>query len=128
MKKFFAISFLCIYIFSVTELHQLLKLPLLIEHYVEHKEANKDLGLFGFLQLHYFNGDVHDSDYDKDMKLPFKSHDTCVSYNLSSFVPSDEHSDSLKIISIVIDKSIAYQEPAWSASFKSSIWQPPKFS
>lgn len=38
LKKLFAISFLFIYLYSTTELHQLLKAPLLVGCFIEHGE------------------------------------------------------------------------------------------
>jgi hypothetical protein len=88
LKKLFAISFLFIYLFSTTELHQLLKAPLLIEHFMEHREENKDITLWQFLYAHYAGDYVKDADYDKDMKLPFKTHSNCVSSFSNVYLPS----------------------------------------
>ncbi|KYP13585.1 MAG: hypothetical protein A1D16_02355 [Flavihumibacter sp. CACIAM 22H1] len=60
-----------------TELHQLLKLPILIEHFKEHKALNKDITLLDFLKEHYLGHTVIDNDYQRDMQLPFKTTD-CV--------------------------------------------------
>lgn len=72
MRKYFAIILLVFYLFSSTELSQVIKLPIFIEHFKEHSAANPKLTLFGFIKLHYFNGD-RCSDYETNMKLPFKS-------------------------------------------------------
>lgn len=52
-----------------------MKLPEFIEHYKEHKAENKDINILTFITLHYLNGSEKDADYEKDMKLPFKTHD-----------------------------------------------------
>src|SRR5690606_38030001 len=74
MKKMFAIFFLSIYLISTTEFSQLLKFPILIEHFIEHKEKNPKLSVVDFLVLHYNNhleNHPRDDDYDQDQKLPF---------------------------------------------------------
>ena len=39
----------------------------------------------GFLYIHYTHDIAKDSDYDKDMKLPFKTHDGCTNSTISAF-------------------------------------------
>jgi hypothetical protein len=59
-----------VHLLTNTELCQLVKIPVLISHYNEHKALNGDISVLAFLQLHYFNGDPHDN---TDMELPFKT-------------------------------------------------------
>lgn len=125
MKKLFAISFLFIYLFSSTELHQLLKLPLLVEHFIEHKEENKDITLWQFLHIHYTAGDVEDSDYDKDMKLPFKSHDNCVSSFSNVYLPSVKVSIE-KPVRFLQKKNFTKKDEFLLTSHLPLIWQPPR--
>lgn len=114
---------------ATTELYQLLKLPVLIEHFMEHKAQNKNITLFEFLCLHYAHGDVRDADYEKDMKLPFKTHSNCFSTNIIAVVvnltpkitlPVKSNFAELKII-------IPSEEITFSSLYHSNIWQPPKF-
>lgn len=58
--------------FSATELHQLIKVPELMKHFHEHRQADKTLGFLGFLQLHYTANHPQDNDDDDDNELPFK--------------------------------------------------------
>ena len=125
MKKLFAISFLLIYLFPTTELHQLLKAPLLIEHFIEHREENKDITLWQFLYAHYAMGDVKDSDYDKDMKLPFKTHSNCVSSFSNVYLPSAKVSIE-KPIEFLQEKRFTTKDQFLLPSHLSNIWQPPK--
>ena len=129
MKKIIAISLLLSYQMATTELYQLLKLPVLIEHFMEHKAQNKNITLFEFLCLHYAHGDVRDADYEKDMKLPFKTHSNCFSTNIIAVVvnltpkitlPVKSNFAELKII-------IPSEETTFSSLYLSNIWQPPKF-
>ena len=73
MKKRAAYIFLAIYLLGATQLHQLLKMPLLIEHYLEHKLDNGNLSLIGFMYQHYVGDDGNANDDQKDQNLPFKS-------------------------------------------------------
>jgi len=127
MLKRTAVLLLCCYLFSSTALSQFLKVPELIGHYLEHKEKQKDLSLWGFFCIHYFNGDVHDADYDKDMKLPFK---TCAALGHSGNPVRLEASQ----IVVPVDPGIEllhlklfYYEFPETATPGGSIWQPPKF-
>lgn len=125
MKKFFAISFLFLYLFSTTELHQLLKVPLLIEHFVEHKEDNSHLTLWQFLHLHYAMGNVKDADYDKDMKLPFKTPDNHVAFFINVYLPT--HRVVVKSpIQVIEKKYFKPKENFLPSSFLANIWQPPR--
>ncbi|HEY9341139.1 MAG TPA: hypothetical protein VIQ23_06130 [Hanamia sp.] len=125
MKKLFAISFLFIYLFSTTELHQLLKAPLLIEHFMEHREENKDITLWQFLYAHYAGDYVKDADYDKDMKLPFKTHSNCVSSFSNVYLPSAKVSIE-KPIQFLQKNSFVTKDQFLPTSFLSNIWQPPR--
>lgn len=127
MKKWFSITMLLIYVFSMTEMHQLLKAPLLVEHYFEHKSENKGMTIISFLELHYLNGNVFDKDYEKDMKLPFKSvQETCYSQVLiipsSGFEIPAVHSFCLELKS----KETIKRSQVFISNYFSSIWQPPK--
>ena len=128
MKKFFAISFLFIYLFSTTKLHQLLKAPLLIEHFIEHREENQGITIWQFLYIHYAMGDIMDADYEKDMRLPFKSHDTCVSV-VSNFVVSLPETFSVpQLKPILEEQNFSTKDKFLHTSFLSNIWQPPRTS
>jgi hypothetical protein len=73
VKKRAAYIFLAIYLLGATELNQLLKMPLLIEHYMEHKLDNGSLSLLSFIYMHYVGDDGDATDEQKDQNLPFKS-------------------------------------------------------
>jgi hypothetical protein len=114
-----------IYLISMTEFSQFLKIPLLIEHYAEHKEKDQKLSLLKFLSMHYTNGDVKDADYDKDQKLPFKSHDGCIGMSLVSAL-TNSHSVSIRPVYSDYKTYSVYTEIFLSSAYLSSIWQPPK--
>lgn len=126
MKKTIAIFFLSIYLISLTELNQLVKLPLLVEHYLEHKEKDNDLSLMEFLNIHYSESNVKDADYDKDMKLPFKTHEGCNNSITIAFVPNN-FEELLAKPSHIQNKTFSiYHEEFLKSAYLSTIWQPPK--
>lgn len=87
MKRTIVLSFLLIYLLSITEMHQLLKLPVLVEHFSEHQKKDKTITFWSFLCLHYTLETIIDKDFDKDSKLPFKNLDTCNSSNHITLLP-----------------------------------------
>lgn len=75
MKKRIAIFFLVIFSVSFTEAGQLFKFPLLVEHFIDHNQGDKQASFFGFLKSHYLYGHPSDGDEEEDGNLPFKQAD-----------------------------------------------------
>lgn len=128
LKRIISILLLSIYLISITELSQLIKLPVLVEHYIEHKEKDSGLSLWQFLCMHYAHGDVKDADYDKDMKLPFKSHDGCINAITVAFIPQNHAHLFIKPVFTNANTYSVYTEKFLTSAYLSSIWQPPKLS
>lgn len=125
VKKFLPILFLSIYLISATEMSQLLKMPLLVQHYLEHKEENHSITIWQFLYMHYALENAKDTD-NKDMKLPFKT-STNISYSIALGLPNKLDFDiKPKTPLIEIKKIYYYQSDFASSNFLSFIWQPPK--
>ncbi|MEY3209107.1 MAG: hypothetical protein RL064_1138 [Bacteroidota bacterium] len=59
--------------FDGSIMSQLMKLPKLYDHFVEHKSLDKNVGVVAFLTMHYMGKDIQDNDQEKDMSLPFKT-------------------------------------------------------
>jgi hypothetical protein len=72
MRKATAYIFFILYLFLTTEAYQVLKIPVILEHFHEHQKENKDITLLEFLNIHYMHGSPMDADYERDMQLPFK--------------------------------------------------------
>jgi hypothetical protein len=127
VKKLFSLSFLTIYLFSTTQFCELLKMPILIEHYQEHKQENQALSLLGFLEMHYAHGNPKDADYDKDMKLPFKSCSPSSISTISFFTPFPEFKQQTALIYCECEQHQFFDYSfSYSSSFLSTIWQPPR--
>lgn len=71
MRKTIAILFVVIFTGATTELGQVLKLPLLVQHYLAHRET-QPVSFWQFIYDHY-SYDHQDADKNQDMQLPFKT-------------------------------------------------------
>ncbi len=93
---------------------------------MEHKQENKNITFFGYLDMHYTHGSPHDADYDRDMQLPFKtivnsgvaSLPFCTLVPYFKLVPKIQPTENEKLFSTY---SFNY-----SSNYLSTIWQPPK--
>ncbi|WP_413513046.1 hypothetical protein [Myroides odoratus] len=124
MKRKIALFFVFMFLISTTEFGQLLKFPLLVEHYVDHKGLNPDLSIWGFLQIHYDNNHKEDGD-PTDEKLPFVSHAPII-HLVATTPPTILKIDKIKIPTNNT-KVESMHDSVFESSFLSSIWQPPKF-
>lgn len=78
MKRIAGIFLIGIYMFSFAEFHNLLKVPILFEHFREHRQLEPSISFFSFIKLHYLDPIVVDDDYQRDQQLPFRDTDCCV--------------------------------------------------
>jgi hypothetical protein len=111
---------------STTELYQLAKLPLLVEHFNEHRQENSNMTLWAFLCMHYDYAAKKDEDYAKDMTLPFKANDSMIHATIADFIPNNISVAITKIIYATSVQVVAFDESNFHSSFFSNIWQPPK--
>ena len=118
--------FLIIHLTSFCEARQLVKFPKLIEHYITHKAENKNISILVFLKIHYFDEQVVDSDYEEDMKLPFKTPDLSGIAILLN-IPPDKEILQLQHHMVYVDYSgdFSYSEKFYP-SVPQKIWEPPK--
>ena len=129
MRKGLAILFLILYLSSATELSQLLKIPLLVEHFMEHKAKNPDLSVFVFLKLHYNNhleNHPRNDDYDQDQKLPFLTHADVLSFFFIYTAPYFFETNAEMVTNQKL-KPLSFNDVFFYNHFLSNIWQPPKF-
>ncbi len=125
MRKLIAIFFVSIFLSSSTQFIEVLKLPLLIEHYFEHKAENKNITFIDFIKLHYAEN-THYASHHKDKELPFKAfhQGNCISIALLktdiniTIVNSKVPTVPLKHNSFYSSQFLSY--------YTASIWQPPK--
>lgn len=127
MKKVFVISVLTIFLFSNTELHQLLHLPVLFHHFIDHKKIDDTISFVEFFKKHYTeksNNTAHDHN-NEHKHLPFKSNDCGTVHSVVSLFEFPSFNFSYQ--HFISDKEkIIYRKFFHSSVCLSNIWQPPK--
>ena len=127
MKSFIAILLLSICLGSTSEVHELLKIPILIGHFMEHRSENRQMSFWDFMILHYAKGEVKDADYNKDMRLPFKSlPELTGSILLIALIPELQLPDA-KYSFAEAAKGVDRKDLFIRSGFLTCIWQPPKY-
>jgi hypothetical protein len=120
MRSAISIFLLALITATQTPLGQVLKLPLLIEHFVEHKKES-GISLMAFLVEHY-SSEHNDADRTEDEKLPFKAIvEPCVGFAIvpNSVKPELISEGEIPVQNILHDSYILQQH-------LSSIFHPPR--
>ena len=127
MKKITTIFLLSIYLFSATDLKELLKINALTNHFEETKQLDNSVSFFSFLIMHYITDDGNSKDNATDEKLPFKSH---VVYFVVSFVSVHIQITSLSFNAYPIIKNDFFVEDdsLIFTNYCALVWHPPQFS
>lgn len=128
VRKFVAISILIVFLLGKSEFFQLLRISTLIEHYLEHSSQDSEMNLFKFIAIHYAHHLTIDEDYDKDMKLPFKSNVSLISSDFLELPTVYYVKEILAIATIEKNDIIAYKNNFKYANHLSKIWQPPRLA
>lgn len=94
---------------------------------MEHKTQQPNTGLLDFLAAHYQKQQPIDKDYDRDMKLPFKTMGECQSMPAYTLPPMAW--SSIENLPTVLEKQnyISLNQSVLS-TYLANIWQPPRFS
>jgi hypothetical protein len=121
-----AIFFLSIYLLSATEAGQLLKLPLVFQHYKEHKAWDNNISFLEFLKLHYLHANPMDPDYDRDMQLPFKKTDNFFAAVTVASLPVVLTVMIARPVELPEKNRMTPQDHNLPSPYLSAIWQPPK--
>jgi len=127
MKKWVSVVLLALFLFSTTELYQLLKVPILVEHFMEHKKLNSEMTFEAFLKTHYDNP-VKDADYKTDRKLPFVIHFTPLNliFTINQVFKLEER--NIFFGHITREKIASSDDDFFFKGYLHSIWQPPRLS
>src|SRR6185436_5289083 len=129
VKKAITLFFMCIYMLSFSEIHQFLRIPVLVQHFVEHKKLNPDITLLAYLELHYVHQYVHDDDYQRDNELPFRAADCCIinaTAVLSCECPLNDEVDVTAHMIETKNEFVLYDEDNHSLLSVADIFQPPR--
>jgi hypothetical protein len=121
VKSKIIIGLLLAYLVSSTEVHELLRLPLLVNHYQEHKEKVTDITFWEFLVMHYETDVPHD---DQDTRLPFK---TCHHSLTSTALATTSQKITLTMpLPVVVKQALSADHSAPLTSCLEEIFQPPR--
>ena len=125
MQRRFSIFLLALYLFAATEAYQLLKLPLLVIHFIQHCQEDPSMTLSAFLAMHYADETIYDDDWQDDMQLPFK---TCQHGELSMMATLRTESLVLPIPVMNTDGGTFTQHlpSLYSITKITKIFQPPR--
>ncbi|WP_316748740.1 hypothetical protein [Pedobacter gandavensis] len=125
MKKPVSIFITLILLIFSTGLQELIKLPLLFQHYFEHQAINEGISFSTYLVDHYNSIPHTDNDQDRDNQLPFKSVDQ--HSVLTSPATPTFHKYIIKVYSAILQKeTIIYTDEHVPYAYLDTIWQPPK--
>lgn len=116
-----SILLLTIYLCNTTELIELVKIPVFFAHLNEHRAEKPGTSIWGFVVEHYFSGDVKDKDWERDMELPFKSHEHVTN---ASPVPPPPSQPQL---TIATQRQVVVVYPAYINRFHPLIYHPDIF-
>jgi hypothetical protein len=126
MRFLLARMLIVVCLFSFTPLREMVKLPILIAHYIQHKQMDASLTWAGFFDMHYMHGIVFDDDYEQDMKLPFKTFDftplpVFVIQNLKEWMPAIKPVDF--VFKSKINSSLLF---SFQDAMLTGVFHPPK--
>lgn len=112
-----------LYISVSTHLVELVKIPMLYSHYLEHKEENKNLTFSDFISLHYSNDSGHSG--NKHASLPFKTSKEISS--ISSVLKFESYTLEINtFFDFIFNPIVISYKSKYSFQFLNAIWQPPR--
>lgn len=120
MKKFVSYCMVVVILFSLTELHEFVKIPFAIGHFIEHYSENSAISIVDFLAEHYTSNDAHSKEHSS---LPFKEH--CASIVIQ-IVLSSETQNSEIVLSFSKLQYFIFSNNSTSLGTKLNVWQPPQ--
>lgn len=127
MKKAIATILLVLFLTTNTSFGELLRLPTLLHHYLEHVEWD-NYSFVEFVNTHYTKGISHPDDKHHDHeKLPFKTFG-CNAIHILGFVPQLPLSVSSNLAELKLEFTINRNSQHYSNNNLGSVWQPPRFS
>ena len=111
---------------SCTGLQDLTRLPVLFQHYFEHKNLDSKITFFGYLEEHYNDIPHTDNDEDRDNQLPFKTHELFAGNVANAITPSFGAIPKKAYQILPKQKILINNDYIPNSAFAGKIWQPPK--
>ena len=113
---------------SATAIHEIVKLPLLVEHYFDHSHEDQQIGFFQYLTLHYGIEDGTDKDAAEDSQLPFQASEYFSTISFVSVNPPVIN-QSIRFTESIADHDFLLSNDTFLPSpYLDRIWQPPRQS
>lgn len=125
LKKGMAWFLAVLLVFAQTPMQQLLKLPQLYSHFLDHNHDEQHLDFVHFLKMHYSDHSPNDHDQEEDSKLPFKGQDLQIAGNFFSFADGYRYT-GLSVPEVANREYHAYLVFPYSDPEQNSIFQPPR--
>jgi hypothetical protein len=128
LRKTIVISFIFVFLCANTEIGQVLKLPNLIHHFLEHRgQEDKDhtISFVDFIIIHY-NNNQQQNDKGNHQDLPFKT--------INSFSNTVLVFENHKVFSfcepttVFITSTVPFRKELYTSDVFPCIWLPPKLS
>ncbi|HNP94414.1 MAG TPA: hypothetical protein PKJ63_02260 [Cyclobacteriaceae bacterium] len=110
---------------SLTDLHDLVKVPYLLQHYNQHKSKDSKFSASEFFDLHYGTlAEEHDKEEHEQHKgLPFKAPDHTSIH--STIFLTERQNPAIELDETAVSYTNFYH-PIFSSEFHQSIFQPPR--
>lgn len=109
------------------QIMELVKLPLLLEHFKEHKQWDHDISFMDFMYLHYIQDNNKYGDVERDMEMPFKTPLHSLGLYVGFTMPSPDFILIHKADYIEPKLIYSIDSSIYSSQYPSSIWHPPKY-
>lgn len=127
MQRFISAILLTAILLTHGEFHELVKFPVLILHYLEHRNADHSISPGEFFYMHYLAGEQHKEESPSAQDLPFKSDHSHLFTGVSVETPRC-YELSLQPPQEPLPVLPDYNSGMISSLHKSEIWQPPRQS
>lgn len=126
VKRLIAISFLFTFLSASTAFGELLKLPLLVHHFIVHEKLENKVSFIDFLNEHYTNTAQHrDYDHHHHDNLPFKTTDKHLIQIVSDIPMVSFKLEKKEYFSNKLKRPFAIADN-YSNNYLNKIWQPPR--
>lgn len=125
MRNWILHSLLAVYLITATEYHELLRIPFLIQHFIDHQE-NEGIDFPTFLSIHYAGSAQSHNHHHEDDHLPFKSCDPIV--HMFTAIAEDQHAPEFAIpLSTLSQLPLScIEDTRLPLGVASSVWRPPQ--
>jgi hypothetical protein len=127
VKSIIALSLILLQLFTTTEMGELFKLPVLIQHYFEHDEKDDHQSFFSFIKEHYaeMHAAANQNHSDQHKKLPFKVMDCGFFNSITATVPMIYIASEFPVTDCTSNITVK-TTPSRYFHFLANIWQPPR--